>query len=71
MDVDWRLFGEKTGYREVNVLQTFGKCSTRSVRGPISGSCRTVLTVNDTRGNTNAEVSISRQIISIVFEGRE
>ena len=30
-----------------------------------------VFTENDTPGNTKAKVSISRQVVSIVFDGRE
>jgi hypothetical protein len=52
------------------LLVTFGICSTRLVWGLISDGCRTVLTVNDTPGNASAKVSILRQIVSMVFDGR-
>jgi hypothetical protein len=45
--------------------------NTRSLCNPASDSGRIALTVNDTPGNTNAKVSMSLQMVSIVFDGRE
>jgi hypothetical protein len=40
------------------------------VWGLIPDGCRMVLKMNDTPGNANAKVSMSRQMVSIVFDGR-